>query len=403
MNFALWVATLLFSLGVNSASANPWTFSSRIAVEPQRQNDAFVHLNGAGRKHIAVSQERIAIIWEDDRSGDPQVYISSRKRNESDFSTAQRVSQGIEAYEPSIAADAAGNFIVSWEQDGKVWANSLIAESLQQPIQLSSAASGQPSVATHADHIYISWREKQAAKWKLMVARLKLKPNGQLYVVEQQAVESEPLPTPLIMPSLTASESGISIAWEDRRAGHTRILIAFGSPELEFSLPLNLNEFFSNRNEYDKGNGATRVSLAAFSETELIAAWMDKRRGSTGYGIYTSIGDFSDQSTAPNEKAHGIKGDEQPHYNPAVSGNAEGDFVVAWDDFREGNADIWLSYYTEDFVWSEDNAPSVASGPGEQTHPSIAMDETGNLHLLWIERNDLNSPGKLYYTVGKRE
>ena len=55
-----------------------------------------------------------------------------------------------------------------------------------------------------------------------------------------------------------------------------------------FNTPQSLNEFYSDRNEYDKGNGVTRVSLASFGEDEILAAWMDKRRGGNGYGIFAT-------------------------------------------------------------------------------------------------------------------
>ena len=102
----------------------------------------------------------------------------------------------------------------------------------------------------------------------------------------------------------------------------------------------------------------------------------------------------------PNEKVHGETGDRQPHYNPATAGNATGDFIVAWDDYRRGDSDIWLSGYTDDLEWSEDFSPPMASGAGEQSHPSIALDEDGGLHLLWIERADPNAPSRLWYSYG---
>ncbi len=128
---------------------------------------------------------------------------------------------------------------------------------------------------------------------------------------------------------------------------------------------------------------------------------MDKRRGGKGYGIFAALGAEGGEAFGPNEKVHGEEGDAQPHYNPATAGNQDGDFTVAWDDFRRGNSDIWISSYNDDLEWSEDYAPPIASGAGEQSHPSIALDEQSNLHLLWIERGELNGPSKLWYSFGR--
>jgi hypothetical protein len=127
---------------------------------------------------------------------------------------------------------------------------------------------------------------------------------------------------------------------------------------------------------------------------------MDKRRGGAGYGIFAALGSDGGENFGPNEKVHGEQGDRQPHYNPAVGGNLAGDFVVAWDDFRRGDSDIWLSHYNEDDEWSRDFSPPPASGAGEQSHPAVALDDRGGLHLLWIERADMDAPSRLWYSHG---
>jgi hypothetical protein len=206
--------------------------------------------------------------------------------------------------------------------------------------------------------------------------------------------------TAVQFPSIAVNEAGILVAWEDRRAGHTRLLVSHSTlAEPAFGEPRELNEYFSERNVYDKGSGVARVALAAFAADEIVAAWMDKRRGGAGYGIFAALG--SGETFGPNEKVHGAEGDLQPHYNPATAGNPAGDFVVAWDDFRRGDADIWLSAYGGDLVWSDDHAPPPASGPGEQTSPAIVLDASGALHLLWIERATTDAPSRLWYSLGK--
>ncbi len=95
-----------------------------------------------------------------------------------------------------------------------------------------------------------------------------------------------------------------------------------------------------------------------------------------------------------------ITGDQQPHYNPSVTGNTAGDFIVAWHDFRNSNLDIWLSRYNDDDEWGADYSPAIASGPGEQSHASVVLDEDGGLHLVWISRDDRTSPTRLWYGYG---
>jgi hypothetical protein len=128
---------------------------------------------------------------------------------------------------------------------------------------------------------------------------------------------------------------------------------------------------------------------------------MDKRRGGHGYGIFAALGVEGGAEFWPGERVHSEDGDQNPHYNPSVAGNLVGEFVVAWDDFRRGDSDVWISSYNDDDEWSPDHSPAVASGKGEQSHPSITFDRMGRLHLLWVERSNPDAPSRLYYSQGK--
>jgi len=373
-----------------------------VAVTGETQAGTFHHLEGAGRKHIAVSNDTVAVTWEDDSSGDPQVYVSIKTSQNASFSEPLRISAGSEAYEPSIAALDKTRFIVAWEQDGLIYARMLVKRQPGETIRLSELPGGHTSLAILHDEIYCVWREQRDNKWNLVVARLEAANSGLLTVASHSLVEANDNITPILFPSISVNTTGIYLAWEDRKAGHTRLKYSYSSDRGKtFTSPQYLNEFQSNRNEYDKGSGVTRVSLAAYGEDEIVAAWMDKRRSNTGYGIFAAFG--SEDAFGPNEKVHGSKGDLQPHYNPATSGNQDGVFIVAWDDFRNGHSDIWISSYNDDGEWSKDFAPPPASGKGEQTHASVALDQQGNLHLVWIERESVDTATRLWYSLGKRD
>ncbi len=342
------------------------------------------------------------MLWEDDRSGDPQIYLALNVRTDPGFTSALKVSTGREAYEPAIASLADGRFVLVWEQDGAIYLNTHDGQSLNKPLKLSSdSLASQSSVATYNDQIYVVWREQQGRTWSLQVARLSSAQKQNTELLSIEPVESKPYDTPVLFPTLASNKSGLYVAWEDRTAGHTRLKFSFSADQAKnFMAPSYLNEFYSNRTEYDKGNGVTRVSMADFSDDEIVAAWMDKRRRG-GYGIFSSIG--SEGAFGPNEKIHGAEGDKLPHSNPATSGNPDGSMLVAWDDYRSGDSDIWLTSLDEDGEWGENFSPAIASGPGEQSHVSVALDQTGGLHLIWIERDSPLAPTLLWYSYGELE
>ena len=396
-------AGLCLALAIFQAQASDrWIFASRIAVTAPPVGAVYHHLEGSGRKHIAVTRESVAVVWEDNRSQASQIYVTLKSLTQETFPTALLASSGSEAFEPAIDAISGNRFVLAFEQDASVFARILTAEGLAGPTRLSRAAASHVSIASFDDRVFASWREQDDGRWFVKIAALRVGNANQLIVESLQSVESIGLETPVLFPAIAVNSAGLCVAWEDRRAGHTRLLVSHAEDASKsFTEPQSLNEFFSNRNQYDRGSGVTRVSLASFAQDEILAAWMDKRRGGKGYGIFAALGADAGESFGPNEKVHSEEGDTQPHYNPATAGNQAGDFVITWDDFRRGDSDIWISAYNPDLEWSQDYAPPVASGSGEQSHPSIALDEQHNLHLLWIERSQLDGPSRLWYSLGR--
>ena len=394
----LWLLLIVFQ----SQASDRWVFDDRTAITATVQDRVYHHLDGSGRKHIAATRQSVAAVWEDNRSQAPQVYVALKSFSGDSFSAALQVSNGEEAYEPSIAALSNNRYALAFEQDSSVVVRILTAGGLGPPTPLSHKAASHVSITSFNERGFASWRERDNGRWFLRVAALRIEDSNRFIVESMQSIEASGLETPLLFPAIAVNAAGLCVAWEDRRAGHTRLLVSHTpNADQPFNAPQSLNEFFSDRNQYDKGNGVTRVSLASFGEDEILAAWMDKRRGGNGYGIFAALGADAGKNFGPNEKVHAEEGDRQPHYNPATAGNQAGDFVIAWDDFRRGDSDIWISAYNPDLEWSQDYAPPVASGSGEQSHSSIAFDEQRNLHLLWIERSDLDGPSRLWYSPGR--
>lgn len=395
-----WLAAVCLGLFTTAAQASErWQFDARIAVTAAPRAGIYHHLDGAGRKHLAAAANSVAAVWEDNRSGDPQIYAAIKAASERQFTAALQVSDGSEAYEPAIAALAGNRYLLAWEQDAAIHARVLASGKPGPAIKLAGDNASHASLAVSGQRVFAAWREQQNREWFVKVAALRIDETNRLVSESVTAVETTGLETRVLFPTLAADETGLCVAWEDRRAGHTRLLVSHSTDNASsFAEPQHLNEFYSGRNQYDQGNGVTRVSLAAFAGDEILAAWMDKRRGGLGYGIFAALGSDAGEIFGPNEKVHGDEGDEQPHYNPTTAGNQRGDFVVAWDDFRRGDSDIWLSSYNDDDEWGTDYAPAPAAGPGEQSHPALALDPNGGLHLLWMERATPDAPSQLWYS-----
>jgi hypothetical protein len=274
-------AGLCLALAIfNTQASEYWIFDSRISVSGPRVDDVYHHLDGSGRKHIAVTAESVAVVWEDNRSSAPQIYVAQKSLIWETFAPALLVSSGSEAYEPAIDAISGNRFVLAFEQDASVFARILSQDGLAEPVRLSRATASHVSIDSFEDHIFASWREQDNGMWFLKVAALRIDNANRLTIESLQSVESRGLKTPVLFPAIAVNSAGLCVAWEDRRAGHTRLLFSHaGDGRKPFAEPQSLNEFFANRNQYDRGSGVTRVSMASFAQDEILAAWMDKRRG----------------------------------------------------------------------------------------------------------------------------
>ena len=217
-------ALCLFS-GFTSA-ADYWAFEPRIAVSDPAEEGTFHHLDGAGRRHIAISGATVAVVWEDNRSGDPQVYAASKPPEGMRFGEAVRISDGTEAYEPAIVAIGNDRFAIAWEQDSAVYLQLFDGERSASRLQLGGNGSSHAALAFHGGRLYSAWRERRDGAWFIKVAAIDIDTSGELTRLSVTPVEASGIGAAMQYPALVVNDEGVCIAWEDRRAGHTRLLVS---------------------------------------------------------------------------------------------------------------------------------------------------------------------------------
>ena len=402
---------LLCGLGLLAASpviAAPWSFGEKIMVAQTNKARTFHHIDSSGRKNIAVSGDTVGVIWEDNRSGVPQVYVVFKSVQSSAFEPEWRVSDApphahaLAAYEPVMVALGGGRFLIGWEQDSSVWVRSGGPKGLDPAVKLSSVEAGQITLAAGTRGIYAGWAQQLGRYRQIVTAAIIIRgPDRAVSAGAARPVDPVPPVDEQLYPSLAVTTKGVTVVWEDRRHGHTVLLTSFAAPGKTFGATTELNEVVQKSATYGRGSGVTRAALAVFGTDQVGAAWMDKRGYSTGYDIYGAISRDGGRHFGKNESVQDSFGDNFSQWHPAISGAADGALAVAWDDDRDGSSDIQLAWKTAD-GWAENLAVPPASGAGEQTHPAIAMDSRGNLHLIWLDYREKGQPTRIFYAMGKR-
>lgn len=371
---------LLFALLAGPAQA-AWQWDAPLEVSSAVGPAIFPHVESANRQGLAVSGGTVGVVWEDNRSGAPRCYAAHRPAAAPAFAPETALSAG-ECYEPTIAAlGGAGRFLAAWEEDGAVWARVLPGG---KPVRLSTAAAVQATLATRGDRVYAAWAE-QAGRFKRIVVAALAVDGDALVVRAARPIEAAEPANEQAWPALAVAANGdVVVVWEDRRHQHT---VPYGSRApaggLDFAPVARVSDQQSGRVDgLGAGMGAMRPTLAPWGANGSAAVWLDKRDFLSGYDVYAAFdagGRFG-----RNLRAQDSFGDNMSQWHAKVA--AHGDRLVAvWDDARDGTSDVWLSTWTGE-GFGDNVAVPAAAGPGEQGDPLAALDESGALHVVWLDR-----------------
>lgn len=343
----------------------------------------FHHLEASGRHSLAVSSDVVALTWEDNRHGAPRCYLAVRAGEAGDF---REFSFGAgECFEPGIAPMAGGRLLLIWEDEDGVHAALAGVDGVGAPLRLA-AQGGQGALTFHAElGAFAAW-SAPAGRWRqLWLAPLAVE-SGALRAGAARPLDAAPPADDQMFPSLASVGAHLVVAWEDRRLGHTVIFTSRSADGSSWSPPARLSRNPTGKQAGDlgRGSGAMRPALATFG-ARLAAVWLDKRDFLSGYDVYAALSDDGGASFGADTRAQDSFGDAIAQWHAAAAGNARGDLLIAWDDDRDGTADIWLTTLEGD-GYGEDFTLAAISGPARQTDPAVALDDDGNLHLAWTQR-----------------
>ncbi len=382
------------------AWSQPWDFSSPVDVTLAPRAGIFHHLDASGRRHVAVSGSAVAVVWEDNSGGKPAVYLSVLGDERSGFSPPVRVSGVGEAYEPGIVAVSGGAFFIAWEEDNGVWVRPFRSGALGTALKLADRATQVSLSAGDGDRILALWAETQGRFRRIRGGVLRDTQRG---VVAEHALWIDVAPgegdqSHPVAAHHRALQAWVT-AWEDRRYKNTVLLSSIGDVSTRFSIPMQVNELIPPRSgRYGRGTGVARIALTPYGDG-VAAAWADKRNFEFGYDVYTAFarrsGRFGENALVQDAFAEGYE-----QWHPTVAGDAAR-LAIAWDDDRDGSSDVWLSWFSNG-VWSDDLSVPGASGPLQDSHPSMTLDGDGNLHLVWLVRADPQAPTQVRYLAGRR-
>ena len=183
-------------------------------------------------------------------------------------------------------------------------------------------------------------------------------------------------------PSVVIDESGnFVIVWQHERDGNF---------DIYFQMYNSSNEAMGNNQKVnDDASTADQIdpSIAMDGNGNFIIAWEDWRNGNPD--IYFQLFNSSGVAVGSNARANDNIGTTIQRF-PSVAMNGRGDFVIAWEDYRFGcdNPDVFGQRYHSDGTPWGDNYRIVTNGPnyGEKAPTVTSTAET--IIFSWIDNRD---------------
>ncbi|MBA7487033.1 hypothetical protein ES707_22595 [subsurface metagenome] len=284
------------------------------------------------------------ICWSDWRNGNNDVYAQRFDASFNPQDTAFRVNDDANLWShmsPRVAMDASGNFVICWSDPrtgGLVEDNDIYA-------QMYDAAGT---------------------------------PIGTNFVVNDDVGRNRQH-----APQVGMNASGnFVICWHDYRNGDADIYAQMydvaGNPQGA-----------NFRVDDDPGTNVQGIAATAMDPSgNFVICWYDKRNGN--YDIYAQMYDAAGNPIGVNFRVDDDPGTSYQYY-PRVVMDPFGDFVICWQDKRNGNYDIYAQMYDAagtpidtNFIVNDD------AGTANQYWPSVAMDTSANFVISWHDTRNVN-------------
>jgi hypothetical protein len=404
-----WFILVIGLLYFEYSYADEWTFSNPIVVS-QAKKGVFYHLDASSRRSIAVSDEIIAVAWEDNRSGMPQIYIALKKASDKKFQKAIKISDAGSAYEPCIIGLNDGRFIIGWEANKQLWLRVVSEKTPGKITRLTSNDARQVVLnVMPGNKVIAAWAERRGKAYQIHYAKLQLSKTSVNVVnpvlvdksVEKsndKSIDKYKAKADQAYPSLYQSSKGTVVAWEDRRFGNTQIFTAFAGPGEPFSPHRVLNDFRPSRiARFGNGTGAMRVTLDGNSSL-VLATWLDKRDFEGGYDVYAAISKDGGATFGNDELVQDMFGENTPQWHNSGAVSHDKKMVSVWDDTRDEISHLWFSERLAG-EWTTD-AGLTENDESKETHAVLVFDSRNQLHVAYVEY--LKTGTRIMYLMGHR-
>ena len=281
---------------------------------------------------------------------------------------------------PAVAMDADGDFVVVWQGDGEIgkdsfgapiivtgicarcYSNTGLPVSTEFPIDASSTA-GSPSVAMDANGDFVvAWEDVELADVYFRRYNEGCEARDSERVQANSTSNGGP-------PSVAMDADGdFVVAWDE--SGYDIYARRYNNLGQAQDNP----EFVANTSS---STPARDPSVAMDADGDFVMAW------ESYYGARISARRYNKLGEAQDESELIVNTSSDTTSNPSVAMVANGDFVVAWERGSSNFDAIFARLYSADGTPQADEFQVNTSGTSGQLAPSVALDADGDFVIAW--------------------
>lgn len=291
-------------------------------------------------------------VWTDGRNGRQDIYFAHRPAG-GDWGTQSRINEDttatINRQAPDIAVDSSGNAYA-------VWADYCFG--------------------TGDGTLYFSYRPA-GGDWGANVRVNMIIEEFDPFPVSYAPTQ----PDPWSDPDIQVDGDGNAYAlWDSRDDIYFSTRPSGGSWITETEISDNVRGH--RESLYQVGQIPT---LAVDSDGNAYALWEDWRNGNADvYFAHCQVGGACSANVGIHEDTGTVA-----QYHPDVAMDEEGNAYAVWEDWRNGNSDVYFSHLPAGGMWASADQVNDDGGVAGQYDPKIGVVDSGNAHVVWQDnRND---------------
>jgi len=285
---------------------------------------------------------------------------------------------------PAIARDPSGNFIITWSDERNGYRDIYAQRYNSSGITIDSnfkvnddtgtAYLWYPAIAMdNSGNFVITWEDFRNGNYDIYAQRYDsaATPSGSNFNVNDDTGIAY-----RNYPDIAIDDFGnFVITWYDYRNGNYDIYAqryySSGTPK---GSNFKVNDDLGTVDQLS-------LSIAMNDSGNYVITWGDYRNGN--WDIYYQRYDSADTSIGSNYRVNDDAGTAEQWYPDVVMDNS-GNYVITWNDRREGNMDIYFQQYDSSGAKTCGNfRVNDDAGTASQWTPEIVMDSGGNFVIAW--------------------